>query len=30
VIRSDGTIGGFRWGAKKKIAMLKKEGAIKK
>ncbi len=29
VIRSDGTIGGYASGTKKKIALLKKEGAIK-
>lgn len=28
VIKSDGTVGGYRGGAKKKIALLKKEGAI--
>lgn len=28
VIRSDGTIGGFRSGTKKKIELLRKEGAI--
>ena len=28
VIRSDGKIGGFRGGTTKKIALLKKEGAI--
>jgi len=29
VIKSDGTIGGYAGGTKKKIALLKKEGAIK-
>lgn len=29
IIKSDGSIGGYRLGAKKKIALLKKEGAIK-
>jgi AraC family transcriptional regulator of adaptative response/methylated-DNA-[protein]-cysteine methyltransferase len=28
VIRSDGTIGEYRWGARKKKALLKKEKAI--
>lgn len=28
VIRSDGTVGGFNRGTKKKIALLKKEGAL--
>lgn len=28
VIRSDGSVGGFAFGTKKKTAMLKKEGAI--
>lgn len=28
VIRSDGTVGGYRYGTKKKIALLKKEGVI--
>ena len=28
VIRSDGEIGGYRYGAKRKIALLKKEGII--
>jgi len=28
VIKSDGKIGGYRGGAQKKIALLKKEGAI--
>ena len=28
VIRSDGTLGGYRWGAHKKRALLKKEKAI--
>jgi len=28
VIRSDGKIGGYRYGAKRKIALLKKEGII--
>ena len=28
VIRSDGSTGGYAFGAKKKIAILKKEGAI--
>ena len=28
VIRSDGTPGGYFWGVKKKIQILKKEGAI--
>lgn len=28
VIRSDGSIGGYAFGAKKKIAILKREGAI--
>ena len=27
VVRSDGTPGGYRWGAKKKIALLRKEKA---
>lgn len=26
VVRSDGLVGGYAWGGKKKIAMLKKEG----
>lgn len=26
VVKSNGEVGGFRWGAKKKIRMLKKEG----
>lgn len=26
VIRADGRVGGYRWGAKKKIKILKKEG----
>ncbi|MDO8515994.1 MAG: MGMT family protein [bacterium] len=30
VVKSDGTPGGYAWGTKKKIALLKKEGAIKK
>ena len=29
VIKSDGTIGGYAGGTKKKIALLKKEGVIK-
>jgi O-6-methylguanine DNA methyltransferase len=29
VIRSNGRVGGYNQGAKKKIALLKKEGAIK-
>lgn len=28
VVRSDGDPGGFAWGRKKKIMMLKKEGAL--
>ncbi|MEK7076746.1 MAG: MGMT family protein, partial [Patescibacteria group bacterium] len=28
VIRSDGTIGGYRWGRKKKEKLLRKEKAI--
>ena len=28
VVRSDGSVGGYRFGAKKKIAMLKREGAL--
>lgn len=28
VIRSDGSVGGFAFGTRKKTAMLKKEGAI--
>lgn len=28
VVRSDGSTGGYAFGAKKKIALLKKEGAI--
>ena len=28
VIKSNGTLGGYRGGAKKKIALLKKEGVI--
>lgn len=28
VIRSDGRIGGYKYGAKRKIALLKKEGII--
>ena len=28
VVRSDGTFGGYNRGAKKKIALLKKEGAL--
>lgn len=28
VIRSDGTIGGYRYGTRKKARLLKKEGAI--
>lgn len=30
VVKSDGTVGGYAWGTKKKIALLKREGAIKK
>ncbi|MEK7187682.1 MAG: MGMT family protein [Patescibacteria group bacterium] len=26
VLKSDGTLGGYRWGLKKKLALLKKEG----
>ncbi len=29
VVRSDGKIGGFAWGAEKKVRILKKEGALK-
>jgi O-6-methylguanine DNA methyltransferase len=29
VIKSDGTLGGYNGGIKKKIALLRKEGAIK-
>ncbi|HWA32084.1 MAG TPA: MGMT family protein [Candidatus Paceibacterota bacterium] len=29
VIKSDGTLGGYNGGLKKKIALLRKEGAIK-
>ena len=28
VVRSDGTPGGYRWGARKKQALLKKEKAV--
>lgn len=28
VVKSDGTIGGYRWGAKKKLALLRKEKAL--
>ena len=28
VVRSDGTAGGYFWGTKKKIQILKKEGAL--
>lgn len=28
VVRSDGKIGGFRWGTSKKLKLLKQEGAI--
>lgn len=28
VVKSDGIPGGYRWGTKKKIALLKKEGAM--
>lgn len=28
VVRSDGDIGGYAWGRKKKIMILKREGAI--
>lgn len=28
VVRSDGSVGGYAWGTKKKTAILKKEGAI--
>ena len=28
VIKADGTVGGYRYGTKKKIALLKKEGVI--
>jgi len=26
VVKSNGEVGGYRWGSKKKIALLKKEG----
>ncbi len=28
VVRADGTVGGYRFGADKKVALLRKEGAI--
>lgn len=28
VIKSDGTLGGFAWGLKKKLEMLREEGAL--
>jgi len=28
VVRSDGSVGGYRWGTKKKIALLRKEKAL--
>lgn len=28
VIRSDGSVGGYAWGTRKKTMMLKKEGAV--
>lgn len=28
VVRSNGQVGGFAWGSKKKIELLKKEGAL--
>ncbi|MDO8470378.1 MAG: MGMT family protein [bacterium] len=29
VIRSDGAIGGYRWGSKKKASLLRKEGVFR-